>query len=135
MTKGDPKHNGRVCQFIKPDGEHCQARPMHGKDFCYFHDPDRADARREASRAGGLKARPKSLPENTPDVDLSDVASVIGLLSRTINQTLRGEVDPRIANAVGYLSSMILRAKEESEIAERLERLEEVLKEGKGIQR
>jgi len=56
----------------------------------------------------------------------------VKLLSRTVNQTLRGEIDPKVANAVGYLSGVILRAREQGEIEERLAKIEEVLKtEGK----
>jgi len=52
----------------------------------------------------------------------------VELLSRTVNQTLRGEIDPKVANAVGYLSSVILRAKEQGEIEERVAKIEEALK-------
>ncbi len=30
-----------------------------------------------------------------------DVSSVVELLSRTVNQTLSGEIDPEVANAAG----------------------------------
>jgi hypothetical protein len=53
--------------------------------------------------------------------------SVVELLSRTVNQTLRGEIDPKVANAVGYLSSVILRAREQGTLEERLAKLEEAL--------
>jgi len=49
------------------------------------------------------------------------------LLAETINQVRRGEVDPRISNAVGYLAGILLKAKEKDEIEQRLARLESIL--------
>lgn len=72
------------------------------------------------------------MPTGTPDFRATSAESVVKLLSRTVNQTLRGEIDPKVANAVGYLSGVILRAREQGEIEERLAKIEEVLKtEGK----
>jgi len=58
---------------------------------------------------------------------VSDASSIVELLSRTVNQTLRGEIDAKVANAVGYLSGVILRAREQGEIEEQLVKIEEVL--------
>jgi hypothetical protein len=52
---------------------------------------------------------------------------VTALLAETINQVRRGELDTRISNAVGYLASILLNAKERDEIEKRLERLESIL--------
>jgi hypothetical protein len=59
---------------------------------------------------------------------VSDASSVVESLSRTVNQTLRGEIDPKVANAEGYLSGVILRAREQGEIEERVAKIEEALK-------
>jgi hypothetical protein len=52
---------------------------------------------------------------------------VTGLLAETINQVRRGEIDPRISNAVGYLAGILLKAKQQDELEQRLARLESVL--------
>ena len=55
---------------------------------------------------------------------------MIRLLSVTINQVRRGKLDPKVANAVGYLSGIILKAKEQSEIEVRIKQIEEIVSNG-----
>jgi len=93
----------RMCAYIKEDAAPCGARRLSGSRYCFFHDPKNAKKRRSASRSGGLKNRPVALPLTTPDVPLRDAQDVGRLLDRTINQVLRGEIDAKIANTVGYL--------------------------------
>ena len=77
---------------------------------------------REGSWGEGQRFQTKRLTSRCPGA-----SSVVELLSRTVNQTLRGEIDTKVANAVGYLSSVILRAREQGELEERLTKLEEAL--------
>ena len=49
------------------------------------------------------------------------------LLGESINQVRRGQLDPRVANAVGYLASMLLGALQQGPLEERLQRLEATL--------
>jgi hypothetical protein len=48
-------------------------------------------------------------------------------LADSINQLRRGELDPRVANGVGYLASILLRALEQGPMEERLAHLESLL--------
>ena len=116
-----------VCHFKKADGQRCHARPLRGGRYCFWHEPTKDKARQEAGRTGGQRGRARTLPAETSDFELNDASSVVELLSRTVNQTLRGEIDPKVANAVGYLSGVILRAKEQGEIEERLAKVEEAM--------
>ena len=65
-----------------------------------------------------------------PDLEIKGAEEVVRLLSVTINQVRKGEIDPRIANAVGYLSGIILKAKEQGDIEERLKQIEEIVLKG-----
>lgn len=114
------------CEHTRPDGSRCQARPLRGRRLCYYHEPAIAGQRAQANRRGGQASRRKAavLPSDTADVDLKNVTDVCSLLARSINQTLRGELDTKQANAVGYLSSVLLKALEGSELEERLAALE-----------
>jgi len=67
------------------------------------------------------------LPPDTPDKPLASGADVISLLAETINQVRRGEVDPRISNAIGYLAGILLKARERAELEERVSRLETIV--------
>jgi hypothetical protein len=49
------------------------------------------------------------------------------LLADSINRLRRGQLDPRVANAIGYLTSVLLKALESGEIEDRLAHLESVI--------
>lgn len=55
-----------TCAFIKAGGERCKARAMAHSDYCYNHEPGKAEERkRNASKggnAGGLSAAMKYSP-------------------------------------------------------------------------
>ena len=54
------------------------------------------------------------------------------LLGESISQVRRGQLDPPVANAVGYLASILLGALQQGLLVERLRRLEETLGLAKG---
>jgi hypothetical protein len=116
--------NGQ-CEHIKPDGRRCQARAVAGSRWCFFHDPAKAEARKNASRSGGKRShRPAAtLPAGAADAPLKTVGDVVNLLAETISQVRKGAIDTRIANAVGYLGSVLLRALEGDELARQVEEL------------
>jgi uncharacterized small protein (DUF1192 family) len=64
------------------------------------------------------------LPADAPDLDVKDVTSVVVLLGRCINEVRKGLIDPKVANATGYLASVLLRALEVGELEQRLAALE-----------
>ena len=45
------------CHHVSPTGATCNAPPMTGEHFCYFHNPRVAPQREEASRNGGFNRR------------------------------------------------------------------------------
>jgi hypothetical protein len=117
----------RRCRFTKADGSRCKARPLRKREFCFWHDPEETDARKAAGKLGGSRGRLRTPPIETSDVRADNAVRIVKLLSRTINQTLRGEIDPKVANAVGYLSGIIMRAREQGEFEDRLKKVEERL--------
>ena len=117
------------CHFRKKDGSRCGANAQPDNGTCVFHDPARAGDGPRARQAGGLnRSRPaKTLPPDTPDHSLASPKDVSNLLADSINQLRRGELDPRVANAVGYLSTVLLRALEQGPLEERMAKLEAML--------
>jgi hypothetical protein len=63
----------------------------------------------------------------TPDNPLGNTNDVSALLGESINQVRRGQLDPRVANALGYLTSVLLRALEQGSIEDRLNKIEATL--------
>jgi hypothetical protein len=115
------------CKAKKPDGASCQSAALLGSDFCYFHDPAKAAERREAQALGGRQNRMKTLGTAAPDVKVKNCGDVVALLSETINQVRKGVIDPRVANAVGYLANVLIKAFEQDELETRIEKLEALL--------
>jgi hypothetical protein len=62
-----------------------------------------------------------------PDASLENVTDVTALLGQTINWTLKGVIDAKVANATGYLASALLKAFAEKDLAQRVETLEKAL--------
>jgi hypothetical protein len=95
--------------------------------MCFFHDPASAQKRAEAAKRGGEKNRATVLPSATPDFALNSAADASALVARTINQVLRGEIDPKIANAVGYLLTVHLKAYDADRLERRIAAIEAVV--------
>lgn len=116
------------CQAKTTDGHQCKAAALPGVAFCFFHDPERAAERQEARSIGGSHNRMKTLTAEAPDVKLTGCQDVVALLSDTINQVRKGQVDPRVANAVGYLANVLIKAAEQGDLEDRVKELESILK-------
>jgi hypothetical protein len=121
----------KKCDFRKKNGDKCDADAQSGKSLCVFHDPARAAEGRRARRAGGI-ARSRNvavLPADTPDHPLSNTKEVSAFLADAINQLRRGQIDPRVATGMGYLTTVLLRALEQGPLEERMEKIEAALAE------
>jgi len=117
------------CQFRKRKGKTCSANAQVGKAFCVFHDPDMAAKVQKARQAGGVSRARKvaTLAADTLDHPLGNTTDISVLLATSINQLLRRQLDPRIANAVGYLSSVLVHSLEQGSLEERIAKLEAML--------
>lgn len=115
------------CQFRKKDGSRCRANAEATNGLCVFHDPEKAADGRRARRAGGItRSRVAAvLPPNTPDCPLEDPRDVSNLLADSINQVRSGQLDPKVANTVGYLGSVLLRSLEQGRTEEASPNLED----------
>ena len=120
---------GRQCIQVKPDGDRCQAQALTGSLLCFFHDPAQAGARAAASKRGGEKTRAAVLPPDTPDAPLRTPSEMSALLDRTINQLLRGQIDSKVANTVGYLMTVKMKTTDLGNLEQRLGALERAVKE------
>jgi hypothetical protein len=120
--------NGGQCGFTKQDGARCQAHAMDGSGLCFFHDPDLANERTEARRAGGRRNKAAVLPLDASTCCLESIKDGASLLGATINQVRRGELDPRVGNCTGYLAGILLKAIEAESLDERISSLENAIK-------
>lgn len=110
------------CSAIKPSGERCRGIAKAGSDWCPAHDPARSDARR---RAASKAARSK------PSAEIKGLKDQLATL---YEDTLAGRVDKgvaavlaQIANARTRLLETERRLKEQEELEQRIEQLEEMI--------
>jgi hypothetical protein len=101
------------CQHTNKNGSPCQADPQTGKPYCFFHDPEQQQKRSAARKQGGevrsrATAEKNFLPPNLPFKSLETPSDVADLLSETIHQFLRGEIDLDSAKAIGQMANVLL---------------------------
>ena len=120
---------GRRCAHVHPSGKPCGGFAVAGSGFCFAHDANLAPERDEARRRGGQAGRGATLPEST--LTVRSLADVVALVELTVNGVRAGRVDVRVANAVGVLANVAIRAIERSDLEGRLEALEAVLEPGR----
>src|SRR5437764_120288 len=115
-----------LCKHRTSGGKQCKAHRRVGDDFCFFHSPETIRQRRAARKAGGISRSRKAsaLPPDVPEIVVRNSSEVCALLTQTINQVRRGQIDARIANSAGYLSGILMRGLEQGQAEERLARLE-----------
>src|SRR5215471_3059346 len=103
------------CQFISKNGSRCHADPQTGKDWCFMHDPEQkkkqAEARKQGGEARSRQIEPEiTLPPNLPTVRLEKAGDVYELLAQHVDHLRVRKIDVRIAQAIAYLASLLLRA-------------------------
>jgi hypothetical protein len=110
------------CSGNKRDGSPCTATVEPPKQYCWWHDPANADKRRRAASKAG-----KSKPSR-------ELASIKTRLSDLADDVLEGRQDRGVAAVASQVLNVYLRAvsvelkvKEQAELIERLEALEEQL--------
>ena len=115
------------CAGIKRDGGRCAVIVNGSQTYCYQHDPKRAEERRRnASRAA------RSKPSR-------ELVGIKQRLSDLAEDVLEEKVDKGVAAVASQVLNVYLRAvsvelkvKEQLELTERLEALEEALEQQKG---
>lgn len=109
-----------VCSGIKRDGSRCTATVEVPQQYCWWHDPANADKRRRAASKGGRGGGGK------------EIRDLKKRISEVIDAVLEGSQD-RGRAAVGIQGFNVLkgvlelerRVKEQEEILERIEALEQ----------
>ncbi len=116
-----------TCRATKRDGTPCTLPANSPEGLCWAHDPANQEKRRRGQRLGG---------RSKPNQQLADIKR--RLLS-LVDDVLAGDVDRSDAAVAGQLLNTVIRAisvelhvREQLELIERLEALEEALEQNKG---
>jgi hypothetical protein len=114
------------CAGIKADGGRCRAQAIRDNQWCVNHHPDYEEARkRRASKGGKRGGRGRPVVE---------IVSIKDRLADLYDSVLTGEVEPKVAAVAGQIANVRtrlveteLKVREQQELEERLEALEEAL--------
>ena len=117
---------GKMCAGVTRTGAPCRVAVLEGSRFCWFHDPDKAAARKEARSRGGRARHGRTIGQ-TPDgdrVEIRDLSDVVRLLERTINDALSLENSLSRANTIARLAQVAANIYQASEFEQRIAALE-----------
>jgi hypothetical protein len=110
------------CKHEKRDGKRCGAPALTGQARCAMHtEPGRAA---ELGSRGGRRRATYGSAELREFAAPKTAADLRDLLAESIIEIRAGKLDPRVANALGYLGASYLRALEVSDLENRLDALE-----------
>lgn len=115
------------CEFIKKNGEQCQADVMRDSKYCYLHNPDVPENDKKQSQSKGGKGNLIKIKEPLPPVEINSPHDVVTLLTDTINRVRSGEIDVRLANAMAYLAGHLIKALEVAEVDKRVSTIERII--------
>jgi hypothetical protein len=115
------------CAGTKRDNSSCTATVEPPQEYCWWHDPANAEKRRRAASKAG-KAKPNR-----------ELTGIKTRLSDLADDVLEGRQDKAVAAVASQILNVYLRAisietklKEQLELVERLESLEEGLEQSRG---
>lgn len=123
-----------LCSGIRADGGRCRAQAMRSSEWCIGHNPDQAEARRRRASKGGKRGG-RGRPQ-------AELAVIKRRLSDLADDVLEGRqatgvaaVASQVLNVYLRAVSVELKAREQLELIERLEALEDTLEREKGEHR
>ena len=122
------------CTAITRGGERCKGIAIDSSGYCYAHHPDHEQDRLKAARKGGKRGG-RGRPQ-------AELAAIKQRLSGLADDVLEGRQDKGVAAVASQVLNVYLRAvsvelkvREQTELIERLESLEEVLEHQKETRR
>ena len=115
----------KKCNFIKPDGDTCQAIALKEGEFCFSHDPNMREEKMAAVSKGG--SSPRKIYNPLAEIKVENVKDVVSLISTTISEVRAGSIEIRVANCIGYLSGHLIKAFDIANIEERVTKIENQL--------
>ena len=122
------------CSGITQAGTACKGIPIDGSDYCYVHHPGRIEERRRHGSKGGKRGG-RGRP-------IAELGALRGENAQIRRRLLEGELPPNVAAvAVQSINTdiravvAVLKAREQEELVERLEGIEEALELRKGERR
>jgi len=109
------------CRAERKAGGRCTRAALRGTQKCFLHTAGRAA---QAGQRGGLRRRIFD-PSNLVALDVPKSAEDLALwIATTMNECRLARLDPRVANSLGQLGQVFLRALETGDLERRVAALE-----------
>ena len=115
------------CKFTKPDGTACNINAMKNSGFCWHHSPDVNDQDKHAALSRGGKTKKNKLIIHLPELKIENTKDLPPFLIDTIRNVRSGILSAKIGSVIGYLSGILLRSYEISDLNARIEKLEQLI--------
>ncbi len=77
------------CSAKNRSGHKCRSFALAGSSFCFWHDPQRANALADARRLGGYHRRVRRTPSLQIDADLKSIDGLLVFVESLIGETLK----------------------------------------------
>src|SRR3989339_851803 len=90
------------CEFIKCDGNQCEANAMADSQYCYLHNPDIPESEKKEAMSKGGKAGKSIVKAPLEDIKIASPEDLLCLVGATINELRAGVIDTKIAKALIY---------------------------------
>jgi hypothetical protein len=118
-----------TCAATTSKGTRCQSPALLDGEYCFTHDPRTQRERQEARRLGGLRRRREKTVSTVYDWEgLDSVAEIRRILLVAVSDLLGLENSVARCRTLGTLMQVALKALEVGELEERVEALEEAVK-------
>lgn len=98
---------------------------MVGSDYCFAHNGEVSEKRKEAVTKGG-RHKKKTIQLN--EITILSTNDVLTLLNHCINEVRTGKLDTKTATSLGYLAHLTLEVLKITEVEKRLQEIENAIK-------
>ncbi|OGF25337.1 hypothetical protein A2331_03935 [Candidatus Falkowbacteria bacterium RIFOXYB2_FULL_34_18] len=116
------------CEFIKCDGNQCEANAMADSQYCYLHNPDIPESEKKEAMSKGGKAGKSIVKAPLEDIKIASPEDLLCLVGATINELRAGVIDTKIAKALIYGATAYNKIYETALLEERLNKIEKIIK-------
>ncbi|MBA3284736.1 MAG: hypothetical protein H0U27_06710 [Nitrosopumilus sp.] len=95
------------CIYKKLNGDQCKANSMTNVEYCFTHNPETQERKRQAVIKGGLTPKTRKEFRYLKPISLKEVPDTLPILEDAINRVRSGPMTPDRANAIGFLMTLV----------------------------
>lgn len=115
------------CPTITKDGQQCRGKVLQGRTYCWSHDPELEEVRREGSRKGGearanARRAAKQWAAIGEQFGAEDLPSILRACMLAVKD---GKLEPSQAQAIATLAKTSVTVTNDIELVARIEALEQ----------